>query len=216
MGNYFFREKEKEMSLVEVNQERVLDVYLNVYSNLSDQLIGARIYQSGAEEEYIGTNAGHYSIIIDKNGESDDDDHPVGLEIHLVMKDAMNSTETGFKVSERTANSTKLIKTVKVGKALLIKTKEYVEGDDFDRDIIIRNRFHESFYTFIKEKCGGDNSWVRNNNCHNFAKYCLEEELHLKWPETVQSPCDNYPFLLDILKIQKSASIQTNQSSRIN
>ncbi|KAM9963853.1 hypothetical protein ACTFIW_007109 [Dictyostelium discoideum] len=209
MGNYFSREKEKEMSLVEVNQERVLDVYLNVYSNSSDQLIGARIYQKGAVEEYIGTNAGHYSIIIDKNGESDD--HPVGLEIHLVMKDAMNSTETGFKVSERTANSTKLIKTVKVGKALLIKTKEYVEGDDFDRDIIIRNRFHKSFYTFIKEKCGGDNSWCGKNNCHNFAKYCLEEELHLKWPETVQSPCDNYPFLLDILKIQKS--IQTNQSS---
>ncbi|EAL60970.1 hypothetical protein DDB_G0292842 [Dictyostelium discoideum AX4] len=144
----------------------------------------------GAFEEYVGTNVGHYSIIIDKNGESDDDDHPVGLEIHLAMKDAMNSIETGFQVTER----------------------KYAEGDNCDRDMNIRNRFHESFYIFIKEKCGGDNAWGRKNKCHNFAKYCLEEELHLKWPETVQSPCDNYPFLLHIFKIQKSASIQTNQS----
>ncbi|KAM9990221.1 hypothetical protein ACTFIY_006248 [Dictyostelium cf. discoideum] len=213
MGNYFLKEKEKEMSLVEVNKERVLDVYLNIYSNSSDQLIGARIYQKGDVEEYIGTNAGHFSITIDKNGESDDDQHPVGLEIHLVMKDAINSTETGFKIAERSANSVKLIKTVKVGKALLLNTKEYVESDNFDRENKIRNLFHESFYTFIKEKCGGDKTWGRKNNCHNFAKYCLEKELQLKWPETVQSPCDDYPFLLDILKIQKSASIQTNQTS---
>ncbi|KAN0000251.1 hypothetical protein ACTFIZ_000683 [Dictyostelium cf. discoideum] len=161
MGNYFFKEQEKEMSVVVVNKERELDVYLNVYANSSDQLI-----------ELVGTNSGHYSIIIDRNGESDDDQHPVGIEIHLVMMRPNISNETGFSGAPRNHNSSKLIKTVKV------------------------------------EQCSGDMYWGRNNNCHNYARFCLES-LHLSWPNSVLSPADDYPFLLEVLKIQK-CTIGTN------
>ncbi|KAM9956030.1 hypothetical protein ACTFIW_002242 [Dictyostelium discoideum] len=212
MGNYFFKQQEKEMSIVLVNKERELDVYLNVYANSSDQLIGEKIYKKGAIEELVGTNSGHYSIIIDSNGESDDDHHPVGIEIHLVMKRPSISNETGYKGAPRNHNSSKLIKTVKVGKALLFQTKQYVEANNYNKGTIVGQHFDNLFDKFIQEQCSGDIYWGRKNNCHNYARFCLES-LHLLWPDSVVSPADDYPFLLDVLKIQKCPSIATNQTS---
>ncbi|KAM9992156.1 hypothetical protein ACTFIZ_012825 [Dictyostelium cf. discoideum] len=212
MGNYFFKEQEKEMSVVVVNKERELDVYLNIYANSSDQLIGEKIYKKGAIEELVGTNSGHYSIIIDRNGESDDDQHPVGIEIHLVMKRPNLSNETAYSCSTRNHNSSKLIKTVKVGKALFFQTKEYVESNDTNKWVILVKHFDDLFYKFIQEQCSGDMYWGRSNNCHNYARFCLES-LHLSWPDSVVSPADDYPFLLEVLKIQKCESIATNQTS---
>ncbi|KAK5576290.1 hypothetical protein RB653_007431 [Dictyostelium firmibasis] len=198
MGNYYFKQQEREMSMVEVNKERVLDVYLNVYSNSSDQSIGSKIYKQGEIEQLIGSNSGHYSIIIDRMGESTDDQHPIGLEIHLVLKDPNNSKETSFKSNSRESNSSKLVRSVKVGKALLLKTKEYVESDDFDKTYIIGKHFFQLYNNFIKDQCGGDKEWGRINNCHNFTRLCLED-LDIKWPESVSSPSDDYPFLVEKL-----------------
>ncbi|EAL64860.1 hypothetical protein DDB_G0285207 [Dictyostelium discoideum AX4] len=152
---------EKEISIVVVNKERELDVFLNVYANSSDQLIGEKIYKKGDIEELVGTNSGHYSIIIDSNGESDDDQHPVGIETHLVIKRPNISNETGFgSFAHRNYNSDKLIKTVKVGKALLLHTKEYVEADNCNKFFILVKHFNDLFYKFIQEQCSGDIYWV--------------------------------------------------------
>ncbi|KAM9978217.1 hypothetical protein ACTFIY_011960 [Dictyostelium cf. discoideum] len=212
MGNYFFKEQEKEMSVVVVNKERELDVYLNVYANSSDQLVGEKIYKKGAIEELVGTNSGHYSIIIDRNGESDDDQHPVGFEIHLVMKRPDLSNETAYTGDSRNHNSSKLIKTVKVGKAILFQTKEYAEANNCDKKYIVDKHFNSLFDKFIEEQCSGDIYWGRKNNCHNYARLCIES-LKLSWPDSVVSPADGYPILIDVLKIQKCASIATNQTS---
>ncbi|KAM9992968.1 hypothetical protein ACTFIY_010408 [Dictyostelium cf. discoideum] len=174
MGNYFFKEQEKEMSVVVVNKERELDVYLNVYGNSSDQLIGEKIYKKGAIEELVGTNSGHYSIIIDRNGESDDDQHPVGIEVHLVMKRPIISNETAYSGAPRNHNSSKLIKTVKVGKALLFQTKEYVQANDCNKNVILCQYFDNLFDKFIQEQCSGDIYWGRKNNCHNYARFCIK------------------------------------------
>ncbi|KAM9977012.1 hypothetical protein ACTFIR_010864 [Dictyostelium discoideum] len=200
MGNYFFKQQEKEMSIVVVNKERELDVYLNVYANSSDQLIGEKIYKKGTIEELVGTNSGHYSINIDSNGESDDDQHPVGIEIHLVMKRPSISNETGYKGAPRNHNSSKLIKTVKV------------EANNYNKGTILGQHFNNLFDKFIQEQCSGDIYWGRKNNCHNYARFCLKS-LHLLWPYSVVSPADDYPFLLDVLKIQKFPLIATNQTS---
>ncbi|KAM9976956.1 hypothetical protein ACTFIR_010805 [Dictyostelium discoideum] len=195
MGNYFFKQQEKEMSVV-VNKERELDVYLNVYANSSDQLIGEKIYKKGAIEELVGTNSGHYSIIIDRNGESDDDQHPVGIEIHLVMKRPSLSNETGYSCAPKNNNSSKLVKTVKV-------------ADNYNKGAILGQHFNNLFYKFIQEQCSGDIYWGRKNNCHNYARFCLEY-LHLSWLDSVVSPTDDYRFLLDVLKNPKM-SINCNK-----
>ncbi|KAM9978218.1 hypothetical protein ACTFIY_011961 [Dictyostelium cf. discoideum] len=189
MGNYFFKEQEKEMSVVVVNKERELDVHLNVYANSSDQLVGEKIYKKGAIEELVGTNSGHYSIIIDRNGESDDNQHPVGIEIHLVTKRPNISNETAYKGASRNYNSSKLIKTVKVGKALLFQTKEYVEAADCYKNYIVVKHFNSLFDKFIEEQCSGDIYWGRKNNCHNYARFCIES-FKLSWPDSVVSPAD--------------------------
>ncbi|KAM9999726.1 hypothetical protein ACTFIZ_008191 [Dictyostelium cf. discoideum] len=137
MGNYFSKQQEMEMSIVAVNKKRVFDVYLNVYANSSDQTIGGIIYKKGEIKEIIGTNSGHYSIIIDRNGEFKNDLHPVGLEMHLVMVDPNHSIETTFYCKARTHNSPQLIKTIKVGKCLSLKTKEYIEACYYSKEYIV-------------------------------------------------------------------------------
>ncbi|KAM9993968.1 hypothetical protein ACTFIZ_011933 [Dictyostelium cf. discoideum] len=119
------------------------------------------------------------------------------------MKRPNFSNETGYSGAPRNYNSSKLIKTVKIGKALLFQTKEYAEAS---------KHFNDLFDKFIQEQCSGDMYWGRNNNCHNYARFCLES-LHLSWPDSVVSPADDYPFLLDVLKIQQFAIDATNQTS---
>ncbi|EAL64854.1 hypothetical protein DDB_G0285195 [Dictyostelium discoideum AX4] len=100
------------------------------------------------------------------------------------MKRPYISNETGFGSAPRNYISDKLIKTVKVGKALLLQTKEYVEADNFKKGVILGQHFNNLFYKFIQEQCSGDIYWGRKNNCHNYARFCLEY-LHLSWPDSV-------------------------------
>ncbi|KAF2076437.1 hypothetical protein CYY_002240 [Polysphondylium violaceum] len=186
------------LKLQEINKEKVYDFYLIVYANTSDQIIGSRIYQAGALENTLGsTNARHFSMLIDLTGETPEGEYPKGMEVHEVIWEPEVSQETASMTQVRCTKSEKAIKTIKIGN-VAEKLSKICGGNSRTSNKLqcLGHYYCDLFERFIEQECKGDYNWSKLNNCHKFTKYCVQD-LSLEWPESIGSPLDDYPFLLD-------------------
>ncbi|KAF2068374.1 hypothetical protein CYY_010301 [Polysphondylium violaceum] len=197
----------------EINKERVFDVYLIVYANTSDQIIGSRIYQAGALGNTLITNAGHFALLIDLAGETPEGEYPKGMEVHEVIWEPEVSQETSSMTQVRSTKSEKAIKTIKIGNAAE-KLSKICRGNSRTTYKLqcLSHYYFELFENFIQQECEGDYNWSKLNNCHKFTKYCVQD-LSLEWPESIGSPLDDYPFLLDFWSISQKAKVKSNETS---
>ncbi|KAM9972956.1 hypothetical protein ACTFIR_012327 [Dictyostelium discoideum] len=216
MGNYFFKSQieEEMLSDIEINSEKANDVYVLVYADRSDQPIGHVDDQSSGTAKDKSGNAGHFAIGVDLTGQSKEGNYPALWEVHLVLVDPKNSKRTTLLVQQKVLKSQKLIRIVKVGNAAE-KFRPICGGttDTLSKIDKLNNYFTNMFIEkFINQECKGDHSWGRDNNCHNFTKFCIKD-LGLVWPESIVSPLDNYPFLSTIWSMYQDTNISLNQTA---
>ncbi|KAM9955328.1 hypothetical protein ACTFIW_002386 [Dictyostelium discoideum] len=212
MGNYFYKYQETEEMLSQrvVDKKKEYNVYVVAYANKSDQSVGSNVVDKSSGNYYV--NAGHYGIIIDLAGESEEGGHPKGFFVHLVLLDPLNSKKTALHFEDKVLKSPKIVKCVKVGNASSKLVSICSSEETTVKHCELGLYYYRLFGKYIKEQCNGDVNWSKYNNCHKFAKFCIHD-LSLSWPETIISPIDEYPFLADLWSLSQDSSILTHKTS---
>ncbi|KAM9994700.1 hypothetical protein ACTFIY_000898 [Dictyostelium cf. discoideum] len=156
MGNYFYKYQDTEEMLSPrvVDKKKEFDVYVYdinfsfknllwvAYANKSDQSIGSNVVDKCSGN--CDVNAGHYGIIIDLAGESEDGEHP---------------KETALHFEDKVLKSPKIVKCLKVGNAssklgsICRSEKTTIKHGD------LAIYYSDLFDKYIKEQCNGDLNW---------------------------------------------------------
>ncbi|KAN0034786.1 hypothetical protein ACTFIV_001318 [Dictyostelium citrinum] len=191
------------------NEKQRNDVYILTHS---PKLCGS-LSLSKKFEEIVNIDSGHYSILIDIEGETENSKSPIGIECHLINEKkgtGLNSINLILKQRYKNQYPTSAKKAILVGKL----------NEEFERRGQYFNFLENSFQSFIESRLRSDDSsssssTTKNNsseeiiNCHTFAKYLIEEKFKLKWPLNINMVKDEYPFLSSLTTAQKEAELIT-------
>ncbi|KAM9962501.1 hypothetical protein ACTFIR_005409 [Dictyostelium discoideum] len=213
-----FQEEEEEgfkTKLFIKNEKKRNDIYIIIHS---PKLCGS-LSLSKKFEEIVNIDSGHYSILIDIEGETENSKNPIGIECHLINEKkgtGLNSINLILKQRFKNQYPTSTKKAILVGKL----------NEQFERRGQYFNYLENSFQSFIESKLGdpdhhsnspSSSSSTKNNNnsnkneefinCHTFAKYLIEEKFKLKWPLNINMVEDEYPFLSSLTNAQKEAEL---------
>ncbi|KAN0055762.1 hypothetical protein ACTA71_011648 [Dictyostelium dimigraforme] len=195
------------------NEKHRNNVYILIHST---KLCGS-LSLSRKFEEIANIDSGHFSILIDVEGETENSNHPIGMECHLIneKKDiGLNSIDLIIKQRNKNHYPTSTKKAILVGKL----------NEHFERRGQYINFLENSFQSFIQSKLEYDSNWSPSSststnctmktdngeefiNCHTFAKYLIEEIFKLKWPLNINMVENEYPFLNSLTNAQKEAEL---------
>ncbi|KAK5576554.1 hypothetical protein RB653_007698 [Dictyostelium firmibasis] len=194
------------------NEKQRNDIYILIHS---PKLCGS-LSLSKKFEDIANIDSGHYSILIDVEGETDNTNNPIGVECHLINEKkgiGFNSINLIIKQRFKNQNSISSSKSTSTKKA--IKVGKF--NEEFERRGEYINFLENSFQSFIESRLDNSNSSSFNTtrtgnnneliNCHTFAKYLIEEVFKLKWPLNISMVEEEYPFLNSLTNAQKEAEL---------
>ncbi|EAL66066.1 hypothetical protein DDB_G0282413 [Dictyostelium discoideum AX4] len=169
----------KCQSLKVINNEKVGDVYLVMYSEIKD---GESKNEINNKKPSSFLNDIHYTIVIDVAGESNDENGIMGLEVHIVLEKNSKKIQLCF---ERKFGENQIYQELSMylGKIENIYHKDQPLEWYFGLNRVILT---EWFNEFIENENRGD-KWSIYSNCYTFSKFLIEKFkfnniYQLNWP----------------------------------
>ncbi|EFA79956.1 hypothetical protein PPL_06777 [Heterostelium album PN500] len=175
------------------------------FTNFSLQNVKAylNIYKTSLDS--FGTEVGHHSIVLDVGNETTDEEHPIGLMVHLVIPKRDENQLVDCAVHRYNKKSDLLLRSIYLGIATFPNKVQNLRE--------LRTWFVKRFERqFIQEHCNGNFKWCSDTNCHKYSAFVVSQ-LGLEWPEGFKILNDYPSWTIDLVSFYRDTILSSHSSS---